>query len=313
MKRNKLKLFSLVLPLVSASAFATPFAIDEFTITRNGSLFFQDTFDNGNPNDTGFIFNNGNPAVYETVPNPLAGVEANGRLSLDPTQGQLVNSALTGNPILSHRARLVSNTSNNPANLNRGLKVDDTFSITGLFDLVIPSIIGERVSIRLTDRGTVNGTGDDVVEVDLRRRSNGSVFVEFREQDVVNSTNIIFDAIELTAAALGLTEQEFGMYEQIAFNLNRNDVNGGISAAFQLLDIDGVLNAFNYDFGGSATIFEGELFTRAEFLSIINLAQAGVSEPATLLLMLLGLFLLVVATRQASADNKWERRRQRDA
>ena len=285
-------IFGLV--AVTAHAQATPASIDTFTVTRNGSILFEDTFDNGDPNDTGWVYGNGNQAVYSGTPGVLPGPETNGKLLLDPYSGAIINSGLTGNPIYMNRARLVTNTSNSASNLHRGLKDDDTFSVRGVFDLTTPTNVGERYGIRLTDRGSSNGNGNDTVEVDVKLRSSGLI-VEFREQDVLNSTNIVMDMMDLSAASLGLTDTEFAMYDQIALVLDRATTTSAITGSFSLIDNQGLIADYNYNFNGSSTIFEGERFTRAEFLSV---APVPASEPASLLIFGLGLLGLFAARRR---------------
>lgn len=267
---------------------ATAFSIDEFTITRNGALFFQDTFDNGDPYNTGFVYSNGNIATYDTSV-PLNATEQDGRLIIDPYASALVPSSLTGEPLYLQQARLISNTSNNLTDLNRGLKVDDYFTVTGVFDLITPTVDRERFGIRLTDRGTANGTGDDTVEVDLRLLGS-DMYVEFREQNVATSTHTTLDRFLLSAEMLGLTDAEFSLFDQIVLNLERPDANADIFGSFTLLDLDGVLSSFSYMFNGSSSIFEGELFTRAEFISVG--LPASVPEPGTAALFGLGLLML---------------------
>jgi len=274
--------------LTLTAAEASLFAIDEFTVTRNGSTLFQDTFDNGVPENTGWFYDapaNTRPGTYTTLPTPLAGPETGGKLSLNPLDGVLINSSLTGRPIMIQSARLNTNTSNSAGNLGRGIKDDDTFSVQGVFDLVNPSLLGERFGVRLTDRGNLaNSNGNDVVEVDVRRRAGG-VRVEFREQDRPNNTNIILDSFALTAVDLGIDVADFGLYDQIVLILDRLTTTSAITGRFQLIDTGGVASVFTQNFSNSSVIFEGvDRFTQAEFLSV-----SLVPVPQTALLLGIGL------------------------
>ena len=289
------KLFVAIMLLQAGNAVATAFSIDEFTVMRNGQTLFQDTFDNGIANDTGYVYGNGNTATYSTRPTTLTGTETNSRLIIDPYAGELTTSALNGNPIYVQRARLNTNTSNNPANLHRGLKNDDLLEVTGLFDLIAPEIVGERFAVRLTDRGGAN-PANDIVEMAVRL-TNGGLRAQFREQDVVNGSHNVLGSVNLTAAGLGLSEYEFSLYDQIGLTLERTDLMQGITARIQLIDIDGIANNFMYNLAGNATIFEGELYTRAEFVSIGQVVATQVPEPSALFLMGFGLLLLGVNRR----------------
>lgn len=279
---------SAILLVMSSLAQATAFSIDEFTITRNGSMFFQDTFDNGDPMVTGYTFSNGNTAVYDTLPAVLPGTESGSRYVIDPTLGEAMNSPLSGLPIYIQRVRVVTNTSNNAADLGRGLKDDDSFTVTGVFDLVEPTLAGERYGVRISDRAS-GGTYDDVVEVTMQLTSSGTL-VQFREQDVVNHNYNVFGSVEFTAAALGLSDADFAMYDQIAFILDRSTATSDIFGSFRLFDRDGVLGDYTYNFAGGATIFEGERFTTAEFIAVVP--QSSVPEASSLSMLVLGLLAL---------------------
>jgi len=264
---------------------ATEFTIDQFTVTKNGNVIFDDDFSDALsiPN-----YSNGNAAAYATVPAPLPGLEAGGRLVMDPYAGDIIESRVNGLPIYMNRARLLTNSSNSDANISKGLKDDDTFSVRGLFDLTAPTQLKERYGIRLTDQKNTNPNVGDVVEVDVRKRAGG-IFVEFREQDRPNNITNILDSIELTYASFGLPKNIFDTYNQIALSLSRNTTDGDIFGSFALVDSSGVNTDFIYNFSGSSTIFEGERYTRAEFLAV---APASVPEASTLLLFGLGLLSL---------------------
>lgn len=286
--KQTLKLcLGIALAATSITANATSFQLDEFRVDRNGGLFFLDTFDNGDPADTGWTFANGNTAYYDTIPaSGLVGPESGGKLQLNPRDGTRMSSPLTGQTIDVQRGRVISNMSNNPDNLHRGLKIDDSIRVEGIFDLVMPTSLRERFGVRLTDDGANQGLPIDRAEVDVRLRTGG-VVVEFAEYDFPNSTRNILDSILLDAAALGVAPADFALYDQIGLILSRTLVAGGnpgVTGSFRLIDNDGILSDLSYNFGGSTTLFEGELWTRAEFVTV-----AQVSEPATLALLFGGL------------------------
>lgn len=274
----------IALTAASVSAMATPFQLDEFRVDRNGGLFFQDTFDNGDPADTGWTYANGNTAFYDTIPAAgLVGPESGGKLRLDPRDGTRMSSPLTGNLVDVQRGRVISNMSNNPDNLHRGLKVDDSIRVEGIFDLIMPTGMRERFGVRLSDDGVNQGLPIDRAEVDVRMTAAG-VVVEFADYDFPNAKRNILDSVLLDAAALGLAPADFAAYDQIGLILIRDLVAGvanpGVNGAFRLIDNDGVYADVVHNFGGSTTLFEGELWTRAEFVAV-----AQVSEPATWLLL----------------------------
>lgn len=283
--------------LLSAASLAqaTEFTIDQFTVTKNGNVIFDDNFDDALSVPT---FSNGNAAAYATNPTPLPGAEANGRLVMDPFAGAIINSKVTGQPIYMNRARLLTNSSNNNSNINKGLKDDDTFSVTGLFDLTLPTQAGERFGVRLTDQKSNNPNAGDVVEMAVRNVA-GSIFVQFREQDRPNAVTNILEEIELNYASFGMTESTFAMYDQIALSLSRSGTgaaDGDIYGSFRLVDSSNSIGDYRFAFqNSSSTIFEGERFTRAEFLAI---AQVAVPEASTIFLFALGMLGLFSTARR---------------
>ncbi len=277
---------------------AANFAIDQLTVTKNGNVILNDTFDNGDSANGG-TFSNGRTATYTSPVNALPTTETGGKALLDPITGKIIASGLTGQQIYINQGILNTNVSNSSLKLNKGLKDDDTFKVRALFDLVEPTKIKERFGLRLTDRGVfgnagANGALGDVVEVDVRRLQSG-VFVEFREQDRPNNTNITIDRVSLTYASFGITESTFAMYDQIAFQLNRVTTASNITASFTLVDSSGANADYLYNFRGDATIFQGERFTRVEYISV---ALAPVPEASTIFLFAIGLLGLFSSARR---------------
>ena len=277
---------SSLLLCTTTLAQASDFAIDQLTVTKNGTVILDDTFDNGDTS-SGNNFSNGNTSTYTSAGNALPSTETGGKVLLDPYAGKIITSGLTGDPIYFNQATLNTNASNSTTKLNKGLKDDDTFKVRALFDLVEPTDYKERFGLRLTDRGTGNGSigNVDIVEVDVKRVTSG-VIVEFREQDRPNAKNNVFDKVVLSYASFGMTESTFAMYDQIALQLERATTTSDITASFTLVDSSGTATDYTHLFSGSAKIFEGERFTRAEYISV---APATVPEASTLLLFGLGL------------------------
>jgi len=163
------------------------FVMDNFNITKNGNAFFEDTFADGLAPPASPNFANGDAHVY--------GVnggfqETGGKLILDSSDGEPGVSIGTTSAIISNNALVRSNI--DPANLLRGLKSDDDFTVEGLFDLIIPDSPRETYGIRLNDR-LVGGPGnppdqlgDDLIELVVRKGQDGIVRVQLRELDIVN-------------------------------------------------------------------------------------------------------------------------------
>lgn len=275
----------------TASANATTFFIDELQITKNNNPnWFVDGFDDGVvPPSSESVFPDGASAFYSTFPNPLPGPEQNSRVQMNTDEGKLTPSSVSGTSILLQRARVLTNTSNDPNN-NAGLKENHTFEVRGLFDLIEPTLEREVYGIRLTDFGSADP--NDNTQLQVQKSPTGEWRVRFIEADVGLG---VFDELD---SFLLPTVAQLGQYEQIALMLTKGDVaNRSITASFELIDTDLSLPSLLVGMGGSAELFDGERWTRAGFLAV-----QVVPVPATLLLMGLGLAGLgYQRTRQKAA------------
>lgn len=254
---------------------ATVFAIDSFTVLRNGDVFFHDDFDDGDlPPDTGWTYPSEIPAVYSTVGEP--GPENDSRLYLDTARGNLQNSEVTGNPLLVQRNRLRTNTNDDP---NSGLKFNHDIAVFGVFDFIAPENNNERYSIRLTDFNTGYPAANDNVDVTVRRTEEGALTLAFREADFGTGQMNVLDQIFLT-------DQDFLDHEQIVMGLFSGPNSTEVYAGYSFLGGSGGDTNFTY-FDNFGNIFEGEVWTRAAFIA--TQVPAAVPEPASLALMLAGL------------------------
>lgn len=284
--------------VLTTSANATVFYIDDFHISKSfvdntgvpvtHNDWFHDTFSDFNePPSSESVFPNGATASYLVKPVPaLPGPEEadplgptdDGHLKLDTAEGAPSNSQVTGRSSLFQRARVATNTSNNPDN-NLGLKVDHSFKVTGIFDLIEPDLDlePEFYGIRLTDFGAADP--NDNTQLRVIQTAGGQWRVSFVEADFGTGVFNILDSFLLTDVS-NLVD-----YEQIALMLTKADMgNSLISASFALVDLDDETNNLEVLLnGGTASLFDGERWTRAAFMA------AQVPEPTTLALMGLGL------------------------
>jgi VCBS repeat-containing protein len=163
------------------------FEMDRLTVTKNGAPFFEDTFADGLAPPSSPNFANGDPTTYGLN----GGFQETGdRLIIDSADAIVGVSVGTTSPLISNTALVRSNI--DPANLARGLKSDDNFTVDGLFDLILPDSPRETYGIRLTDRlvggpGTPpDQLGDDAIELVVRMGQDGVVRVQLREIDFAN-------------------------------------------------------------------------------------------------------------------------------
>lgn len=259
--------------VVSSSANAANVYIDEFTIIKNDNIIFQDTFSNGVPPED----NGGNRQSYKVFGGPL-GAETGGKLALDARQGVLMNRP--GDVQLIRQGARV-NTNTDIATPNKGLRTDDTFSITGLFDLTDLFGVSEWYGVRLTDVGS--NYWNDTLGLSVMRTSETQLDVVFHSFDRNAFTFNILEAITVDLE-----------HEQIALMLSRNNLNtGAINASFAYVDA-GVTGTFT-EFAATDSIFLGEDFTRGAYMYV-----APVPVPAAAWLFGTGLIGLVGVARRKS-------------
>ena len=216
-------------------------------------MTFQDTFDNGiPPPDQG-----GSSQSYSVFGGPL-GPESGGKLALDATNGEAVVRPDAGN-MLRQGARV--NTNTDPANLQNGLKIDDLFSVSGLFDITAVTGLRERYGIRVTDAGS--SQLDDSIGISVMRTSPSLLEVVFHRHDR--------DAFTFTDLASFTLETN---HDQILMSLSRlSTANNEITASFSYLDAGNIVSTTT--FGITATIFNGENFTRAQFMYLVPVPVPG--------------------------------------
>ncbi len=264
MKRCLSALAAMGSVILATNANATAFYIDQFQITKNGnSSWFNDPFDDGLvPPLSESFFPDGTQANYFTKSDPMPGPEQNGKLVLDTAQGEPSTSEVTGNQLLMQRARLATNTSDDSADLGRGLKTDDTFIVSGVYDLIQPDIKQERYGIRLTDFKSDNLDPNDNVALGVVLTIQGDWMVGFREADFVAGKFNLLDSYNLSNTT------DIEIFDQIALMLSKpNATSNEITASFELIDLQDTSNNLLIGLKGNPTIFDGELWTRADFLA----------------------------------------------
>ena len=245
-------LISLLVMGVTQTAQAYTFYINEFFITKNGTPLFDDLFNDGAPPPSGGpnlisggtlsynVFGTMGPEL-NTNPNP-------GKLTLD-SSGGLIDSNPLGRKFLEQRAILLTDTTTGGS---LGLRSNSTFSATGVFDLIIPSVPLSGYGVRFTDGTPSNTTPNDVAYVLVERMSSTDVKIRF----------LHFDFATNTVTLLGETQLVPDSHTTISLRVTKGTLDSNAVTAF-----------YAYDGGsftqlpGTMDIFNGADFTRAQFIA----------------------------------------------
>jgi len=269
--------FCLIAGLVAASslpAHAIVISIDHFSVTRNGTPFFIDNFDDGLEPPSGPSIPPGgptNPAAYTvqgTIPNTA---EAGGLLQLNSANG-VPSANANGDPRLALNVRLVSNI--DPTNLTQGLKSNFAMSLTGIFTLPAGSgPAGSEYAIRFNDASGGLGA-HQVLQLQVRFNASNAPEIRYALQD--------FDAGTITTLGSTPFAPPPGT-ERIFLNIDRSTATSDFFASFDYMT-SGLLSLGHVAFATPGQMFVGENFVRAEF----HVSEA-IPEPATLAVLLIGL------------------------
>ena len=250
--------------------------IDNFKVVSNGVTILDDTFGDGllPPSAQGCTLAIA-PNCYGIDPTPFIASETNGKLRLDTSFGSLSETA-TGDPRQVVRATLLTARTADPAN---GLKLGNTFSVSGVYDLAVPGP-GDSAQIRLTDahaNPADPGHRSDFLQLQIRRATTPGAVPQIRllEQNFENDT--------ITTNAT--TPIDFSLNaDQIRLTLTHGTANStAVTASWEYLSNGAVVGTGSFAEVGN--IFDGEQWTRADFI----VSAAPIPEPETYALMLLGL------------------------
>ncbi len=304
MKQSHLVLAALGLSALAGSAHAYSFQLDTFAVWKNADFsqihspadllntlpIFYDSFADGAAPPLAPNFTAGGPASYAVFGSvgPEGVVNGQGILTLD-SSGTLPNDF--GTPV----QQAILNTNTDPNSL-AGLKQGSSnFAVGGIFNLINPGNANGAYGVRFTDIGL--GNGNDIVSLAVRGRVDGKAVVNFSHYD--NTTGI---STLISSAVLDTTHQQIGL----GLAYMDPDGNGpeakAVYAAYFYLDND-VPSAF-YDMAGSASLFNGENFTRAAFYAA---DVSPVPEPAEYALLMAGLGLLGWRTRRERGSQEARR------
>jgi len=257
--------------------------IDRFTVTRDASVLFDDTFGDGTPPPSAPNFVTGLAASYNVVGTIPAGAESAGLLHLDS-----VNGAVTANAADAARrgvfATLLTSTTGGATQLGIG----NVLQLSGTFGLAIPpGPLYSGYGIRFTDAA---GAGNhQLAQLSVQY---GEAFAQPRISYLIQD----FDADTVTTLAnVALTPP--GGADQIRLMLTRpNAANNEFLGSFAFLSGGLVVGGGAFDV--PAVLFQGESFVRAQFF-VAEAIATPVPEPEIFLLMGVGAAFAFVARRRA--------------
>ena len=272
-----IRLVAVCALLIAANCLAVPAAnafsvsIDQFTIEKNGNTIWSDSFDDGIPPVTN--------ADYTVSGTP--GPESGGVLNMD-TANAAPHTGVTGNDRLRIRVRKKTSTG---SDITQGLRIDDTFSVTGIFDASSLILSDEQYGVHLSD--AVGVDSDDKLDMFVKHTIGGSMMVQFRRQDYITNTLTVLEEVAFAP----------GSNDQILLKLSRlNTDNNEITASFAY-GLGGTFGATT-TFSTTASIFNDEDFTRVQFVAT---GPAAVPVPAAVWLFGSGLLGLVGMAKRKKA------------
>jgi hypothetical protein len=245
---------------------------------KDGSTLFTDLFNDGIPPQMGAPnFADGTAASYHMsgamgpeVNNPTGGP---GQLTMN-SSGAILTTTAVGTSSLLQEAVLNTGISAN----SHELTSSDTFSVTGVFNLVVPTSPESGYGIVLTDKTTTSAP-DAWVSMQVARNASDQLVIDLLRQN--------FQAGTFTV--IGFTPLDTSHTDEIALTLTYAG-SDGVTGSFYYIDptVTGSSTTL-----GTTNIFDVKNFTEAGFE-----AFAAVPEPSAMLFLVPGLVGLAAVRRR---------------
>jgi hypothetical protein len=270
--------------------------MDEFTLTRDGTLIFDDTFGPGNTLvggtgavlPSGLLFPDGSSANYHVMGTVT---ETGNQAILDTALGDhIVQPPPFFSAINLNDADLLTGPPSGPFSLTPS----DTFKATGLFDLSVPPTVGGFYQLELSGRVASNMGNGDVLSMQVVNcgpaeaacGSNTGPFVRLQDANFANNTTTTIAEVPLDTS-----------HQQILFELSRpSTTNDDVIGSYEYID-NGQPNGGQI-LGFGDNVFQNLGYTQAGFA---QLAMA-VPEPSSLVVLASSVFGLAWLRRRGSAE-----------
>lgn len=295
-------LAAFALALHPVAARATLLTVDQFKVGRSGSVIFNDTFASTTTlsGGSGTILSSG---VNFTGTGTTANYIVRGTVQeATPNNGQAMLNTATG-PITPQPPPFYPAIQETNVTLGSGMLTSQpfaltpsvAFSVTGLFDLSVPSVPGGTTGLLLTNRYATNGFAGNVLQLRLRNcapgvlscGTNTGLTLQLIWLDYINNAASVINQFELSAAQL-LSPQLKLSFSKAAGSDNVTGCYG-----FGTGDTLGTFSGTGGCLGttGSATdIFTSSLQTTLG--GFIAFEPVSVAEPSSLALIASGLLML---------------------
>ena len=288
----------LVTVFYSLDSAATVVDLDEFAVVRNGTTIFDDSFNrnttlnggSGTNLPSGTTFSDGTPASYfvqGSIPETAAN---NGQAQLNAANGILRTQTPPSIPLI----QIVNGnlrTGTDPAG-PQSLTPANSFSVVGLFDVAVPSVVLGAYQIYLSNNIGQSPPGRGI-QIKERQTDTGPV-LQFQWNDNAGGLTII-SQVALTPAELA--------EPQLENELSHDGASSDVVTALYAFGSGNTLASFN----GILTALGSTDSSTDLFTPTLNWAQSGfeaidpVPEPSSLAIIASGILGFGAVRRRKKA------------